>query len=58
MHIPGHACLVQVSVFVNAESSREIVFTRNATEAINLVAYGWAMHHLKLGDEVDSFLQR
>ena len=31
------------SRFVNAPSSREIVFLRNATEAINLVAYSWGM---------------
>ncbi|KAK6123114.1 hypothetical protein DH2020_043150 [Rehmannia glutinosa] len=31
---------------------REIVFTRNATEAINLVAYSWGLSNLKKGDEV------
>ncbi|MCS7198416.1 MAG: cysteine desulfurase [Candidatus Bipolaricaulota bacterium] len=38
--------------FVNARSWREIVFTRNATEAINLVAYAWGLHNLQPGDEV------
>lgn len=38
--------------FVNAESWREIVFTRNATEAINLVAASWGAHNLGEGDEV------
>ncbi len=38
--------------FVNAQSWREIVFTRNATEALNLVAYAWGMHNLQAGDEV------
>ena len=38
--------------FVNAKSWREIIFTRNATEAINLVAYGWGLWNLKEGDEV------
>lgn len=38
--------------FINASESREIVFTRNATEAINLVAYSWGLSHLKSGDEV------
>jgi cysteine desulfurase/selenocysteine lyase len=38
--------------FVNARSWREIVFTRNATEALNLVAYAWGMHNLQAGDEV------
>ena len=38
--------------FVNARSWREIVFTRNATEAINLVAYAWGLYNLQPGDEV------
>lgn len=38
--------------FINARSWREIVFTRNATEAINLVAYAWGLHNLQPGDEV------
>jgi len=42
----------KVAEFVGAESWREIVFTRNTTEAINLVVYAWAMHNLKPGDEV------
>jgi selenocysteine lyase/cysteine desulfurase len=37
---------------VNASTDREIVFTRNASEAINLVAYTWGMANLKPGDEV------
>ena len=31
----------KLAQFVNAPSSRELIFTRNATEAINLVAYAW-----------------
>ncbi|XP_042018153.1 cysteine desulfurase 1, chloroplastic-like [Salvia splendens] len=42
----------KVSNFINASESREIVFTRNATEAINLVAYSWGLSNLKEGDEV------
>jgi cysteine desulfurase/selenocysteine lyase len=42
----------QVAAFINAASSREIVFTRNATEAINLVAYTWARANLKSGDTI------
>ena len=42
----------KVARFVNAASDREIVFTRNASEAINLVAYSWGMANLKAGDEV------
>ncbi|MBI1729497.1 cysteine desulfurase [Candidatus Acetothermia bacterium] len=42
----------KVAKFVNAKSWREIIFTRNTTEAINLVAYGWALPFLKAGDEI------
>ena len=42
----------KVARFINAKSDREIVFTRNASEAINLVAYSWAMQNLQAGDEV------
>lgn len=42
----------KVAAFINAAESREIVFTRNATEAINLVAYSWGLTNLKPGDEV------
>ncbi|MFK7902525.1 MAG: cysteine desulfurase [Nitratireductor sp.] len=38
--------------FLNAPSVDEIVFTSGATESLNLVAYGWAMKHLKEGDEI------
>ncbi|CAJ2657319.1 cysteine desulfurase chloroplastic-like [Trifolium pratense] len=42
----------KVEAFINASDSREIVFTRNATEAINLVAYSWGLSNLKPGDEI------
>ncbi len=38
--------------FLNARSRKEVVFTRNATEAINLVAYSWGRKFLKPGDEI------
>ena len=38
--------------FINAPSARSIVFTKNATEAINLVAYSWARHNLAEGDAI------
>jgi cysteine desulfurase/selenocysteine lyase len=38
--------------FVNAPDAREIIFLRNATEAINLVAYSWGMNNLGPGDTV------
>jgi cysteine desulfurase / selenocysteine lyase len=42
----------KVRRFLNAADAREIVFVRNATEAINLVAYSWGETFLKAGDEV------
>jgi cysteine desulfurase/selenocysteine lyase len=42
----------KVAAFVNAVSRDEIVFTRNASEAINLVAYAWGMTQLQPGDEI------
>lgn len=41
-----------VRAFLNAESSREIIFTRNTTEGLNLVAYSYGLTHVKAGDEV------
>ncbi len=38
--------------FVNAKQDSEIVFTRSATEAINLVASSWGLNNLKAGDEI------
>ena len=42
----------KVAAFVNADSRDEIVFTRNASEAINLVAYAWGLSELSPGDEI------
>lgn len=41
-----------VAKFINAADSREIVFTRNTTESLNLVAYTWGMQHVQAGDEI------
>ncbi|HXV25351.1 MAG TPA: cysteine desulfurase [Alphaproteobacteria bacterium] len=41
-----------VQCFLNAGEAREIVFTRSATEAINLVASSYGRHFLKRGDEI------
>ncbi|HEV8488208.1 MAG TPA: cysteine desulfurase [Candidatus Limnocylindrales bacterium] len=38
--------------FINAPDAHEIVFTRNATEAINLVAYSWGRKHIERGDAI------
>ncbi len=40
----------KIAKFVNASSAREIIYTRNTTESINLVAYSWARANLKPGD--------
>ncbi|HEY4691713.1 MAG TPA: cysteine desulfurase [Anaerolineae bacterium] len=42
----------KVARFIGAKSSREIIFTRNATESINLVARAWGRANLKPGDEI------
>jgi len=41
-----------VRAFLNAESVEEIVFTRSATESINLVSYGYGMQEIGEGDEI------
>lgn len=38
--------------FLNAASTREIIFVRGATEGINLVAHGYGRRHLRAGDEI------
>jgi cysteine desulfurase/selenocysteine lyase len=40
----------RIQKFINARSRKEIVFTRNATEAINLVAYTWGRRTIRSGD--------
>jgi cysteine desulfurase/selenocysteine lyase len=42
----------KVRAFVNAPSAREVIFTRNATEGINLVAYAWGLDNLGPDDVV------
>lgn len=42
----------RVCEYLGAESEEEIIFTRNATEAINLVAYSYGLNFLKEGDEI------
>ena len=43
---------VKVARFINARSYEEIVFVRNATEAINLIAYSWGRANIKAGDVI------
>lgn len=42
----------KVRDFIHAKSEREIIFTRNTTESINLVAYSYGLSNLKTGDEI------
>ena len=42
----------KVAGFVNAPSERELIFTRSATESLNLVAYAWGLDNLGPGDVV------
>ncbi|MCB1563631.1 MAG: cysteine desulfurase [Alphaproteobacteria bacterium] len=42
----------KVAAFIGAPSDKNIVFTRNATEAVNLVAQSWGAAHLQEGDEI------
>src|SRR5919106_304196 len=42
----------KVRALVNAPAAREVIFTRNATESLNLVAYAWGMNNLGPGDTV------
>ena len=42
----------RVRKFLNARSDAEIIFTRNTTESINLVAYSYALNNIHAGDEI------
>jgi cysteine desulfurase/selenocysteine lyase len=42
----------KIQQFIGAPETREIIYTRNATEAINLVAYSWGRQNVLPGDEI------
>jgi cysteine desulfurase / selenocysteine lyase len=42
----------KVRAYINAPSNREVIFTRSATEALNLIAYSWGLENLGPGDVV------
>ncbi|KNF08622.1 putative cysteine desulfurase Csd [Gottschalkia purinilytica] len=42
----------KVSEFIGASKSEEIIFTKNATESLNLLAYSYGLNQLKEGDEI------
>jgi cysteine desulfurase/selenocysteine lyase len=52
MTIAYEAARERIARFIGAGSASEIVFTRGATESINLVAQSWAQTHLKRGDRI------
>ena len=41
---------VKTARFINARQSKQVIFTRNTTESINLVAYSWGYASIKAGD--------
>ena len=43
---------VKIAKFINAPSAKQVIYTRNTTESINLVAYTWARANLNSGDMV------
>lgn len=42
----------KIAKFINAKHSEEIIFTKNATESLNLIAYSYGMNNLKKDDEI------
>src|SRR4029079_15623403 len=46
------AARASVATFINAPDAHEVIFTRNATEAINLVAYSWGRRNIGRGDAI------
>lgn len=42
----------KVAKFINAKQSAEVIFTRNTTESLNLIAYSYALENLRKGDEI------
>ncbi|MEW5718872.1 MAG: cysteine desulfurase [Chloroflexota bacterium] len=44
----------KIQKFINAKSHREVIYARNATEALNLIAYSWGRANIHAGDEIVS----
>ncbi len=43
---------IKVAKFINAKKAESVVFTKNTTEALNLIAYSYGLHNLKENDEI------
>ena len=43
---------IKIQKFINAKNSNEIIFTRNASESLNLIAYSWGNDNIKSDDEI------
>lgn len=43
---------IKIQKFINAKNSNEIIFTRNASESLNLIAYSWGKDNVSSGDEI------
>lgn len=42
----------KVALFINSKSSSQVIFTKNATESLNLIAYAYGLNNLKKDDEI------
>ena len=42
----------KVAKFINADKDKEIIFTKNATESLNLIAYSYGLNNISAGDEI------
>lgn len=43
---------VKIARFINAPDPAEVIYVRNATEGLNLIAYSWGMTHIHAGDRI------
>ena len=43
----------KIAKFINSPSQEQIIFTKNATESLNLIAYSYGMENLKKDDEIN-----
>ncbi|MGI6580623.1 MAG: aminotransferase class V-fold PLP-dependent enzyme [Saccharofermentanales bacterium] len=46
------ASRIKVAQFIGSKSEKEIIFTRNASESLNIIAYTWGLNNLQAGDQI------